>query len=35
VWENAFVMEDWRLGRAEVGEAIEAVALEDTGKGSF
>jgi hypothetical protein len=31
----AFVAEDRRLGRIEGGEAIEAVALEDAGKGSF
>ena len=32
---SAFVTDDWGLGRIESGEAVEAMALEDTGKGSF
>ena len=32
---GAFITENRRLGRIESPEAIEAVALEDTGKGSF
>ena len=32
---GAFVTHDGRLGRIEGGQAIEAMALEDTGKGSF
>ena len=31
----AFVTQDRRLGRIEGGQAIEAMALEDAGKGSF
>jgi len=31
----AFVTHDWRLGRIQGGQAIETVALEDAGKGSF
>ena len=31
----AFVTKDGRLGRIEGSEAVEAMALEDTGKGSF
>ena len=34
-WSGAFVTQDGRLERIERTEAIEAVALEDTGKGSF
>jgi hypothetical protein len=34
-WGGAFVTENRRLGRIERTQAIEAVALEDTGKGSF
>ena len=34
-WSSAFVTQDWRPGRIEGGEAIEAVTLEDAGKGSF
>jgi len=32
---GAFVTQDRRLGRIEGSEAVEAVALEDAGKGSF
>ena len=32
---GAFVTNDGRLGRIESGEAVEAMALEDAGKGSF
>jgi hypothetical protein len=31
----AFVTDDWWLGRIEGSQAVEAMALEDTGKGSF
>jgi len=34
-WGSAFVADDRRLRRVERGEAVEAVTLEDTGKGSF
>jgi hypothetical protein len=34
-WGLAFVTEDRRLGRIEGGQAVEAMALEDAGKGSF
>ena len=34
-WSSAFVTEDRRPGRIEGAEAVEAVALEDAGKGSF
>ena len=34
-WSSPFVTDDWRLRRIESGEAVEAVTLEDTGKGSF
>jgi hypothetical protein len=34
-WGSAFVTEDRRLGRIECRQAVEAVTLEDTGKGSF
>ena len=34
-WGSAFVTDDRRLGRIESGEAVEAVPLEDPGKGSF
>ena len=32
---GAFITQDRRFGRVEGGQAIEAMALEDTGKGSF
>ena len=34
-WGGAFVTDDGRLGRIEGGQAVEAMALEDAGKGSF
>src|SRR5882724_3564083 len=34
-WGGAFVTEDRRLGGIESGETVEAVALENAGKGSF
>jgi len=34
-WGSAFVADDRRLGRVERGEAVEAMTLEDAGKGSF
>lgn len=34
-WGSSFVTEDGRLGRIESGEAVEAMTLEDAGKGSF
>lgn len=34
-WSGAFVTENGRLGWIESPQAIEAVALEDPGKGSF
>src|SRR6267142_2505675 len=32
---GAFVTHDWRLGRIEGSQAVEAMTLEDAGKGSF
>jgi hypothetical protein len=32
---GAFVTDDWWLGRIEGSQAVEAMTLEDTGKGSF
>ena len=32
---GAFVTQDRRLGRVEGSQAVEAMTLEDTGKGSF
>ena len=32
---GAFITHDRRLGRIESGEAVEAMTLEDAGKGSF
>ena len=34
-WGGAFVTEDRRLGRIEGSQTVEAMALEDAGKGSF
>jgi hypothetical protein len=34
-WSGAFITQDRRLGRIKGSEAVEAVALEDPGKGSF
>ena len=34
-WGRAFVTQNRRLRRVESAEAIKAVALQDTGKGSF
>ena len=34
-WRGAFVTQDWRLGRIEGSQAMEAVAIENAGKGSF
>ena len=34
-WVSAFVADHRRLGRIECRQAVEAMALEDTGKGSF
>jgi len=34
-WSSPFVTDDWRLRGIESGEAVEAVPLEDAGKGSF
>jgi hypothetical protein len=34
-WGGAFVTHDGRLGRVKGGQAVEAMTLEDAGKGSF
>jgi len=34
-WGGAFITHDGRLGRIQGGQAVEAMPLEDPGKGSF
>jgi hypothetical protein len=34
-WSRAFVAEDWRPGRVEGGQAVEAVAAQDAGESGF